>query len=505
MRTRHHARAAVVVAEAAGQAGPAPMDTLAEVNRVAAVALAAAGDLAGAGAAFERAARILGTVGNRTAPRRPAARATPRPSWPASAGTVPCPPGASARCDALPRPPPRVTVRLDAVAHRAGAPRPWPPSAAAIRAATIIDAGGYPEVLAHEVARPSCATPAPRPPARSRRPARRPARGAHAWWGCSWREARALAAAPPRAPRPRRLARPRTSRSPCGRPTGSRPPLTLARRRRSSPAAPAGRTRPAATSASAPPSGPSSPAATPPTPIFLSEAMNDIVASARKVAPHRRHRPAHRRNRHRQGSARARHPRRLRPRADRPFVPFNCTAVPRDMIDSQLFGYRRGAFTGAVADFPGVIRAAAGGTLFLDEIGELGLDVQPKLLRFLESGEIQPLGEPQPARGSTSASSPPPTPTSTTLVAEGRFREDLFYRLNVVRFPLPPLRERREEIPPLVEHFLAARRARVPEGAASASRRRRWSTWCSTAGPATSASSPTRCAGSSRSPRRAPC
>ena len=85
-------------------------------------------------------------------------------------------------------------------------------------------------------------------------------------------------------------------------------------------------------------------------------------------------------------------------RATATFLPFNCTSTPKDMLDSQLFGHRRGAFTGAVEHFPGVIRAAAGGTLFLDEIGDTSLDVQPKLLRFLESGEVHPIGETQPAR-----------------------------------------------------------------------------------------------------------
>jgi hydrogenase-4 transcriptional activator len=141
------------------------------------------------------------------------------------------------------------------------------------------------------------------------------------------------------------------------------------------------------------------------------------------------------------------------PRRARDFIPFNCTAVARDMLDAQLFGYRRGAFTGAHEAFQGVIRAAAGGTLFLDEIGEIGLDVQPKLLRFLESGEIHPLGEPKPivvdvrVVAATNAN-------LEQLVAEGRFREDLLYRLNVVRLQVPPLRERREEIPPLVQHYL---------------------------------------------------
>jgi DNA-binding NtrC family response regulator len=134
-------------------------------------------------------------------------------------------------------------------------------------------------------------------------------------------------------------------------------------------------------------------------------------------------------------------------------LPFNCTAVPRDMIESQLFGYRKGAFTGADGSFPGVIRSAAGGTLFLDEIAEVPLDVQPKLLRFLETHEIHPLGEPQPIKVDVRVV------VATNgkleqLVAEGRFREDLFYRLNVVRLKLPPLRERREEIPPLVDHYL---------------------------------------------------
>ena len=142
-------------------------------------------------------------------------------------------------------------------------------------------------------------------------------------------------------------------------------------------------------------------------------------------------------------------------RAKKPFIPFNCRAVPRDMLDSQLFGHRRGAFTGAQEHFSGVIRAAAGGTLLLDEIGEIDPDVQPKLLRFLESGEIHPLGEPHPIRvdvriiAATNAK-------LDSLVAEGRFREDLYYRLNVIRLHLPPLRERREEIVPLTQHFLRA-------------------------------------------------
>jgi DNA-binding NtrC family response regulator len=141
-------------------------------------------------------------------------------------------------------------------------------------------------------------------------------------------------------------------------------------------------------------------------------------------------------------------------RADRPFIPFNCTAVPRDMLESQLFGHRRGAFTGAERDHPGMIGAARDGTLFLDEIGELGIDLQPKLLRFLESGEVCPVGESTPFSinvriiAATNAN-------VEDLVQQGRFREDLFYRLNVFRLKVPPLRERRDEIPPLVHHFVA--------------------------------------------------
>jgi len=141
------------------------------------------------------------------------------------------------------------------------------------------------------------------------------------------------------------------------------------------------------------------------------------------------------------------------PRAAKTFLPFNCSASPRDMLDAQLFGHRRGAFTGATENFQGVIRAAAGGTLFLDEIGESTLDIQPKLLRFLESGEVHPIGETHPQRvdvriiAATNAD-------VDALVAQGRFREDLYYRLNIVRLHIPPLRERRVEIPVFANHYL---------------------------------------------------
>jgi len=135
------------------------------------------------------------------------------------------------------------------------------------------------------------------------------------------------------------------------------------------------------------------------------------------------------------------------------FLPYNCTTTGRDLADSQLFGHKRGAFTGAVSDQPGLIRSAGGGTLFLDEIGDLPLDVQPKLLRFLEQHEIMPIGETHPQRVDVRVLAA----TNADLeqrVAEGKFREDLYYRLAVIRIHVPPLRERREEIPHLSTYFL---------------------------------------------------
>jgi len=154
---------------------------------------------------------------------------------------------------------------------------------------------------------------------------------------------------------------------------------------------------------------------------------------------------------------------RFSPRANKPFVPFNCTAIPRELLESQLFGHRRGAFTGADRDSPGLIRNAKDGTLFLDEIGEMSLDLQPKLLRFLESGEISPLGEPTPLTVDVRIVAATNSNVEQ-LVHEGRFREDLFYRLNVVRLTIPPLRERRDEIPALVHHFVARAAAEFSKG-----------------------------------------
>ncbi|MDQ4120147.1 MAG: sigma 54-interacting transcriptional regulator [Acidobacteriota bacterium] len=140
-------------------------------------------------------------------------------------------------------------------------------------------------------------------------------------------------------------------------------------------------------------------------------------------------------------------------RKDKIFIPFNCTAIPKELAEGHLFGYRKGAFTGAINDSQGVIRSADGGTLFLDEIGDLPLDLQPKLLRFLQEGEIQPLGEKKPIKVDVRVVAA----TNVSLeekVAEGLFREDLYYRLNVIRLRVPPLRERRSEIPLLVNHYI---------------------------------------------------
>lgn len=140
-------------------------------------------------------------------------------------------------------------------------------------------------------------------------------------------------------------------------------------------------------------------------------------------------------------------------RKDKIFVPFNCTAVPKELAEGHLFGYRRGAFTGAVNDSPGVIKTAHGGTLFLDEVGDLPLDVQPKLLRFLQEGEVQTLGEKSPIKVDVRVIAATNMPLEEK-VANGTFREDLYYRLNVIRLRVPPLRERRSEIPPMVNYYI---------------------------------------------------
>ena len=140
-------------------------------------------------------------------------------------------------------------------------------------------------------------------------------------------------------------------------------------------------------------------------------------------------------------------------RKDKVFVPFNCTAVPRELAEGHLFGYKKGAFTGAANDSPGMVRSADGGTLLLDEVGDLPIDIQPKLLRFLQEGEVHPLGGKKPVKVDVRVIAA----TNMDLekrVKEGLFREDLFYRLNVIRLRVPPLRERRSEIKPIVKYYI---------------------------------------------------
>jgi two-component system response regulator PilR (NtrC family) len=149
--------------------------------------------------------------------------------------------------------------------------------------------------------------------------------------------------------------------------------------------------------------------------------------------------------------ARALH--RLGPEPDRPFVPVNCGAIPENLIESELFGHIEGAFTGADGDREGLFQAARGGTIFLDEVGELPLSLQPKLLRVLQERKVKRLG----ATSEEDVDVRVVTATNRDLEVEaeaGRFREDLFFRLNVVQIDVPPLRQRREDIPLLTQYFV---------------------------------------------------
>ena len=149
----------------------------------------------------------------------------------------------------------------------------------------------------------------------------------------------------------------------------------------------------------------------------------------------------------------ARHIHRSSNRANRPFIALNCAAIPESILESELFGYEKGAFTGAVSRKEGRFKLADGGTLLLDEIGDISPSVQVKLLRVLQEGQFERLG------GTTTLSVDVRILAASKKnladeVAAGRFREDLFYRLNVIQMELPPLRERREDIPLLANHFL---------------------------------------------------
>ncbi len=143
----------------------------------------------------------------------------------------------------------------------------------------------------------------------------------------------------------------------------------------------------------------------------------------------------------------------LSPRADRPFVPVNCGAIPHDLIESELFGHVKGSFTGAHADKAGLFQAADGGTLFLDEVADLPLALQVKLLRAIQEKAIRPVGAAREVPVDVRVLSATHQDLAA-LVAAGRFRQDLYYRINVIGLRMPPLRERPEDVPPLVADIL---------------------------------------------------
>jgi transcriptional regulator with PAS, ATPase and Fis domain len=149
-------------------------------------------------------------------------------------------------------------------------------------------------------------------------------------------------------------------------------------------------------------------------------------------------------------------------RAKRAFVTVNCGAIPDGLIESEIFGHVKGAFTGAVADKTGLVEKADKGTIFLDEIGELAPALQVKLLRVLQDGEFMRVGESTPRKANVRVISA----TNRDLrraIAEKNFREDLYYRLNVIPIELPPLRERKEDIPLLIKHFIAKHAAKAAD------------------------------------------
>jgi DNA-binding NtrC family response regulator/tetratricopeptide (TPR) repeat protein len=423
------------------------VDLVADFGRALGLALSADGETELGRAWFERGAQAVASVGNSASLASLVggyAGALARGLGVGTGRTVPDGP-----IDELPPRPGQVVHRLDACTPL-GIPGTSPLSVALDRAAAIVDAGAHPAVVGHDVLNAlnetGCVSRAALAVRREERPAE-----IVSWFGCSWSEAETLVADPPRSI-PAGTWQGHEYAVAVAVPTETGRLATLMAVERLAAAARLGhkaRTDERERVALWPID-----AGEPPEDfIFCSSEMTTLVAGARRVA----------------GTAItvlltgetgtgkevvARVIHGASSRASRPFVAFNCTAVPKDLADSHLFGHRKGAFTGAYADHPGVIRAAAGGTLYLDEIGDLGLDVQPKLLRFLESGEVQTLGEPRVQKVDVRVIAAT-NRNLDQLVAEGLFRSDLFYRLNVVPFHLPPLRARREEVPPLAEHFLA--------------------------------------------------
>ncbi len=141
------------------------------------------------------------------------------------------------------------------------------------------------------------------------------------------------------------------------------------------------------------------------------------------------------------------------PRRDKPFISINCSAIPEGLLESELFGYKKGAFTGAVADKQGLIAIANNGTLFLDEIGDMPVTLQAKILKVIETGEVQPLGDTKTKNVDVRIISA----TNVDIeqrIKEGKFREDLYWRLNVIEIKIPPLRERKDDVEVLARHFI---------------------------------------------------
>jgi transcriptional regulator with PAS, ATPase and Fis domain len=164
----------------------------------------------------------------------------------------------------------------------------------------------------------------------------------------------------------------------------------------------------------------------------------------------------------------------LSPRAHRPFIPMNCAGLPETLLESELFGHVKGSFTGAYRDKAGKLESANEGTIFLDEVGEMTLRMQGLLLRFLETGELQKVGAERPTAAVRVRVIAATNRDLSQRIAQGLFREDLFYRLNVIQLKVPPLRERRQDIPVLIDHFLekfrhpsTAARAMSPEAIAA--------------------------------------
>ena len=141
-------------------------------------------------------------------------------------------------------------------------------------------------------------------------------------------------------------------------------------------------------------------------------------------------------------------------RRNQPFIPVNCAGISQSLFESQFFGHVRGAFTGAEQSMLGMVRSADGGTLFLDEVAEIPLNVQPKLLRVIQQQEVMPVGHPIPVKTDTRFIAGT-NRNLREMVNRGEFRQDLYYRLNIVRVVVPPLRERSEDILVLLDHFTA--------------------------------------------------